>query len=413
LRIGFFVWEYPPSLVGGLGTYAQNMAPKLVKMGHSVSVFTMNRGGLPTREVLEGVEVHRPQIMDMTKGLSLIASDGLNRWGSGLKFFSDIAVYNTLSASKFLNKLVAGEKTKFDMICYHDWLSALAGITVQQNSKLPSVFHVHSTEWGRTGGQGSDVVSNIEQAASQTADRIITVSNVMKEDLQRHGWPKNKIDVVWNGVDPSVYDPAKVGSGEVEALRAKYGIAPDDRMLLFVGRLSPVKGILSLIQAMPDIVKRQPKTKLVVLASGELEREVISLVEGLGLNGSVKLRLEFVAEELRILHYAASDLCVFPSTYEPFGIVTLEAMSMAKPVVAGARGVVGFVEQVVPHGPDRCGVPVNGSDPADIAWGVDEALKDPEQGKAWGANGRRRVQDYFTWDRAVAETLKVYRRVNR
>ena len=413
MRIGFFVWEYPPSLVGGLGTYAQNMAPKLVNLGHNVSVFTMNRGGLPTREVLEGVDVHRPLVMDMTKGLSLIASDGLNRWGSGLRFFSDIAVYNTLSASKFLNKLVAGDKARFDMICYHDWLSALAGITVQQNSKLPSVFHVHSTEWGRTGGQGSDVVSNIEQAASQTADRIITVSNVMKEDLQRHGWPKNKIDVVWNGVDPSVYDPAKVGSGEVEALRAKYGIAPDDRMLLFVGRLSPVKGILSLIQAMPDIVKRQPKTKLVVLASGELEREVISLVEGLGLNGSVKLRLEFVAEELRILHYAASDLCVFPSTYEPFGIVTLEAMSMAKPVVAGARGVVGFVEQVVPHGPDRCGVHVNGSDPADIAWGVDEALKDPEQGKAWGANGRRRVQDYFTWDRAVAETLKVYRRVNR
>ncbi len=413
MRIGFFVWEYPPSLVGGLGTYAQNMAPKLVNLGHNVSVFTMNRGGLPTKEVLEGVDVHRPQIMDMTKGLSLIASDGLNRWGSGLRFFSDIAVYNTLSASKFLNELVAKEKARFDMICYHDWLSALAGITVQQNSKLPSVFHVHSTEWGRTNGQGSDVVSNIEQAASQTADRIITVSNVMKEDLIRHGWPKNKIDVVWNGVDPAVYDPARIGSGEVEALRAKYGIAPDDRMLLFVGRLSPVKGILSLIQAMPDIVKRQPKTKLVVLASGELEREVISLVEGLGLSGSVKLRLEFVAEELRILHYAASDLCVFPSSYEPFGIVTLEAMSMAKPVVAGARGVVGFVEQVIPHGPDRCGIHVNGSDPGDIAWGVDEALKDAEQAKAWGANGRRRVQEYFTWDRAAAETLKVYRRANR
>jgi glycosyltransferase involved in cell wall biosynthesis len=413
LRIGFFVWEYPPSLVGGLGTYAQNMAPKLVNLGHNVSVFTMNRGGLPTVEVLDGVDVHRPQIMDMTKGLSLIVSDGLNRWGSGLRFFSDITVYNMLSASKFLNKLVAKENARFDMICYHDWLSALAGITVQQNSKLPSVFHVHSTEWGRTNGQGSEVVSNIELAASQTADRIITVSNVMKEDLVRHGWPKNKIDVVWNGVDPNVYDPAKIGSGEVEALRAKYGVAPDDRMLLFVGRLSPVKGVLSLIQAMPDIVKRQPKTKLVVLASGELEREVISLVEGLGLSGSVKLRLEFVAEELRILHYAASDLCVFPSTYEPFGIVTLEAMSMAKPVVAGARGVVGFVEQVIPHGPDRCGVHVNGSDPGDIAWGVDEALKDPEQAKAWGANGRRRVQEYFTWDRAAAETLKVYRRAIR
>jgi glycogen(starch) synthase len=413
LRIGFFVWEYPPSLVGGLGTYAQNMAPKLVRMGHDVSVFTMNRGGLPTREVLEGVDVHRPLVMDFTKGLSLIVSDGLNRWGSGLRFFSDIMVYNTLSASKFLNQLVAEEHAKFDLICYHDWLSALGGMTVQQNLKLPSVFHVHSTEWGRTNGQGSEVVSNIESAASESADRIITVSNVMKEDLQTHGWPKNKIDVVWNGVNPNVYDPARVKAGEAEALRAKYGIAPDDKMMLFVGRLSPVKGIISLIQAMPDIIKRQPKAKLVVLASGELEREVVSLVEGLGLSSAVKLRLEFVAEELRILHYAASDLCIFPSTYEPFGIVTLEAMSMGKPVVAGARGVVGFVEQVIPHGPDRCGVHVNGADPGDIAWGVDEALKDPDAAKVWGTNGRRRVQEHFTWDKAAAETLKVYRRASR
>ncbi|MGA1974954.1 MAG: glycosyltransferase family 4 protein [Conexivisphaerales archaeon] len=413
MRIGFFVWEYPPSLVGGLGTYAQNMAPRLVKLGYDVSVFTLNRGGLPTREVMEGVEVHRPLIMDMTKGLSLIASDGLNRWGSGLRFFSDIEVYNTLSAAKFLNELVEKEERRFDMVCYHDWLSALAGITVQHDAKLPAVFHVHSTEWGRTNGQGSDAVSRIEEAAAESADRIITVSNLMKEDLVRHAWPKGKIDVVWNGVDPSRYDPAKVKREDVAALRSSYGIAPDEKMLLFVGRLSPVKGILSLIQAMPDVVKRQPKTKLVVLASGELEREVMALVDGLGLSGSVKLRLEFVPEEQRILHYAASDLCVFPSTYEPFGIVTLEAMAMSKPVVAGARGVVGFVEQVVPHGPERCGMHVNGSDPADIAWGIDEALRDPDQAKAWGANGRRRVEQYFTWDRAASETLKVYKKAIR
>jgi glycosyltransferase involved in cell wall biosynthesis len=139
----------------------------------------------------------------------------------------------------------------------------------------------------------------------------------------------------------------------------------------------------------------------------------MALVDGLGLSGSVKLRLEFVPEEQRILHYAASDLCVFPSTYEPFGIVTLDAMAMSKSVVAGARGVVGFVEQVVPHGPERCGMHVNGSDPADIAWGIDEALRDPDQAKAWGANGRRRVEQYFTWDRAASETLKVYKKAIR
>lgn len=70
------------------------------------------------------------------------------------------------------------------------------------------------------------------------------------------------------------------------------------------------------------------------------------------------------------MHYAASDVCIFPSVYEPFGIVSLEAMAMEKPVVVGARGVVGFREQVLSSGPDQNGVHVNGEDPADIAWGI-------------------------------------------
>jgi len=127
----------------------------------------------------------------------------------------------------------------------------------------------------------------------------------------------------------------------------------------------------------------------------------------------VKLSFEFISEEERIRHYAASDVCVFPSTYEPFGIVSLEAMSMAKPVVVGARGVVGFAEQVIPNGPQKCGLHVNGGDPNDIAWGLNEALHNDAEAKAWGENGRKRVLDTFTWDKAVAETLKVYEKAKR
>jgi glycogen(starch) synthase len=409
--MGFFVWEYPPALVGGLGTYAQNMAPRLVKMGNDVSVFTMNRGQLPTRETVEGVDVNRPLIADASRILPLFTTESLNKWGTGMRFFSDIAMYNLLSASKFINELILKEGYKFGGICYHDWLSGMAGMMVKQNSKLPSVFHVHSTEWGRTNGMGSEVVAHIEQASAEAANRIITVSNVMREDLAHHGWERSKIDVVWNGVDPERYDPAKSKADDVKALRKKYQIASNEKMLLFVGRLSPVKGILALIQAMPDVLKSYPNAKLVVLGSGELEVETRSLVESLGLGGAVKLRLEFVPEDERILHYGAADVCVFPSTYEPFGIVTLEAMAMEKPVVAGARGVVGFVEQVIPHGPDRCGLHVNGADPNDIAWGIEETLRDSEQAKAWGVNGRKRVKEHFTWDRAVTETLKVYKKV--
>lgn len=89
--------------------------------------------------------------------------------------------------------------------------------------------------------------------------------------------------------------------------------------------------------------------------------------------------LIWVPEEERILHYAAADLCVFPSVYEPFGIVSLEAMAMAKPVVVGAHGVVGFREQIISSGPDQNGIHVNDENAADIAWGVKEVLKDSER----------------------------------
>ena len=409
MRIAFFVYEYPPSLVGGLGTYSQNMAPTLVKMGHEVSVFTLNRGSLPTKEILDGVEVHRSLISDATNVFKLISDSSLR--GSGLKFFSDIQLYNVLSADKLLNKLIKEDGRSFDMVCFHDWLSSTAGLILKHNSELPAVFHVHSTEWGRANGGGSEVVSSIERTAAEDADQIVTVSNAMKRDLSDHGWDGGKINMVWNGVDPARYDPAKCSPSAISALRSRYGVGEDEKMILFVGRLSQVKGALELVLAMNRVSKESPKAKLVVLGCGELGDQIKHVVETMELSGSVRLVYEFLPEDQRILHYAASDLCVFPSTYEPFGIVSLEAMSMAKPVVVGARGVVGFAEQVVPNGSEKCGLHVNGGDPDDIAWGINEALRDPAEAEAWGLNGRKRVRNCFTWENAASETLCVYKKI--
>jgi len=410
MRIALFVWEYPPTLAGGLGTYAQYMAPGLVKMGHEVSVFTLNRNGFPTKEILDGVDVYRPRIPDASNVFQLFADHSLRMWGSGLKFFSDIALYNILSADKLLNDLIFEKGCKFDLVSYHDWLSGIAGLMVKHNSELPCVFHVHSTEWGRTNGRGSEVVANIERTAAEDATQVVTVSHAMKKDLTSHGWKENKINVVWNGVDPAKYDPGKYDQKDIQALRRKYHIDEDESMILFVGRLTPVKGAIELVRSMTEVNKRFPKAKLVVLGIGEQEYEVKNLVNTLGLSQSVKLQFEFVSEEERILHYAASDACVFPSLYEPFGIVSLEAMAMAKPVVVGARGTVGFSEQVVPNGPDKCGIHVNGGDPTDIAWGLNEVLRNKDEAKAMGLNGRKRVLECFTWEKAVAETLKVYQK---
>jgi glycosyltransferase involved in cell wall biosynthesis len=240
------------------------------------------------------------------------------------------------------------------------------------------------------------------------ADRIITVSHAMRDDLVKHGWSGSKISVVWNGVDPEHYNPAKYSQADAQKIREKYNIGPDEPMLLFLGRLMWVKSVRNLIQAMPLILEDYPKVKLVILGKGEEQKDIVETANRLGINDKVLYRFEFVPEEERILHYAASDVCIFPSVYEPFGIVSLEAMSMAKPVVVGARGVVGFREQVISSGPDQNGVHVNGEDPADIAWGVKEVLRDPERAREWGENGRKRVLEYFTWEKAADQTIQIY-----
>jgi len=408
LRIGFFVWEYPPKLVGGLGTYAEYITREFVGLGHDVSVFTLNPGDLKTREVLKGVEVHRPIIADASNVFPMFVIENLKKWGTNIRFFNDVFIYNILSATKFINGLIKKEGYSFDIVCVHDWLSSISGLIIKNETKIPVIFHVHSTEWGRSGGGGSEVVSHFEWATSQAADRIITVSHAMREDLTQHGWPQSKISVVWNGVDPERYNPKNCRREDVEKIREKYGVQDDWKMLFFLGRLTWVKGVRNLVQAMPSVLKEYPRTKLVILGKGEEQRDINETASRLGIKDNVICRFEFVPEDERILHYAAADICIFPSVYEPFGIVSLEAMAMEKPVVVGAQGVVGFREQVIPSGPDQNGIHINGESPSDIAWGIKETLKDPSRAKTWGENGRKRVLEYFTWRKAAEQTIGIY-----
>jgi len=408
LRIGFFVWEYPPALVGGLGTYAEYITREFVSMGNDVTVFTLNPGNLKTREILRGVEVHRPLIADASNVFPMFVIDDLIKWGTNIRMFNDIFIYNILSATKFINSMLKKEGCNYDLVCVHDWLSSISGLMVKNETDTPVCFHVHSTEWGRAGGPGSDVVSHLEWATSQKVDKIITVSHAMREDLTRHGWPNSKISVVWNGVDPERYNPKNCRAEDVNVIRQTYGIKPEEKMILFLGRLTWVKGVTNLVQAMPLILEDCPNTKLVILGKGEQQNDIVETASRLGISDKVACKFEFVPENERILHYAASDVCIFPSTYEPFGIVSLEAMSMAKPLVVGAQGVVGFREQVLPSGPDQNGVHVNGGSAADIAWGLKEVLCDSDRARKWGENGRKRVLQYFTWRKAAEQTLQTY-----
>lgn len=410
MKIAVFVYEYPPKIVGGLGTYAAEITRKFVLNDHDVTVFTMNddQGGLSTREIWRGIEIHRPLHLDISDSLPDVIAEDIRKWGRGIHLFGKLMVYNYLSAAKLVNELIKKENMKFDVVVAHDWLSIMGGITVKRETGLPLAFHVHSTEYGRTMGNGSDVVSNIELRGGNMADMIVTVSYAMKDELVQLGFPKEKIHVSYNGVDPNKYNPQDVTAEQTRKIRALYGIKDDDLMILFLGRLVGVKGIDKLIMAMPHILPKYPNAKLVIVGVGDLEEYLQNLVRTIRLENYVRFRFDFIPEEERIQHYAACDIAVFPSLYEPFGIVALEAMAMEKPVVVGAAGVSGMREIVICCGEEQCGYHVNPNNPSDIAWGILNALESPEKRKWLGQNGRKRVLKEFTWAIIAEKTVELY-----
>lgn len=408
MDIIYFVDEYPPFFRGGLGTYAMEITKQLRKLGHRVTVFSRNTGEDPTREVWESIDVHRPLLADISEMLPIMIPEDVKHWpGKAQIFFGETMVYNILSSTKLINQLVKVEGAKVDVIAAHDWLAAWAGCISHCTLDKPLVFHFHSTEHGRTSGVSSTIKA-IESKAGKMADLIITVSYAMRDELISLGHDEKKIRVVHNGVDPEKYDPRKISGEEVSNFRKGVGVKEDEPLILFLGRLTWVKGADTLLQAMPAILKEVPKAKLLILGKGDEENLIKHMVANLRIKNNVVLEPKYVSEEERILHYAACDIAVFPSKYEPFGIVATEAMSMGKPVVVGARGTSGLREQVIPSGPERCGSHVNPHDPTDIAKFAVELLRDEELRKKIGGNARKRVLKNFTLEKTARETLKVY-----
>jgi glycosyltransferase involved in cell wall biosynthesis len=414
MKIVHFSWEYPPVIHGGLGTFATEISKKQVELDHDVTVFTLNQeNALPTSDQINGVDVYRPKTLDMSKPFYLCADHELRSWGLYFKFFADVLSYNIMSASKLVNELVRKNGRSFDIIDAHDWLGIMAGMIAKNELKTPLIFHVHSTEVGRSIGRGSHTIKDIEYEGGQIADCVITVSNAMADELLKLGFPQDKIRPCWNGVDPVKYDPAKVSNEDRLALRRKYGVQDHETLLFFIGRLVPVKGIDKLVRALPLVLKDFPNTKLLILGIGDMENEIRSIADGLEIHDKVIMRSEFVSEAERIRHYAAADVVVLPSLYEPFGIVCTEALSMAKPTVVGARGTNGMREQVIPSGETQCGIHVNPFEPKDIAWGIIQVLQSQDKGIQWGKNGRQRVLEEFSWDAVTKRTLAIYKEFMR
>ena len=234
MKVVHFSWEFPPVIYGGLGTFAIELTQKQSYLGNEITVFSLNENNnFKTYEKCNGINIYRPKILDFTSTFQLFADHDLRSWGSNFKFFSDVICYNIISSSHLINLLVRKEKKSFDIIDAHDWLGIIGGMNVKRELGIPLIFHIHSTEVGRSVGRGSHAIKDIEFEGGQVADCIITVSYAMKDELEKLGFPPYKIKVCWNGVDPKKYDPKKVSNEEKKQLRRQYGINNDENMLFF------------------------------------------------------------------------------------------------------------------------------------------------------------------------------------
>lgn len=373
----------------------------------------MHNKGAPTRDLFNGIEIHRPIVenMDISLLLPMFLPEEIQRWPRGSQnYFGDVFLYNVLSASKLINDLVRMKNRSIDVLISHDWLGSIGGILASKGLGRPLIFHIHSTEQGRA-GNGSETIKRLEKLTGDYADRIITVSYAMRDHLISLGYNEEKIRVVYNGIDIEKYNPKRFHPQDVQATRHNLGIHDDEFMLFFVGRLTWVKGADTLIQSLPQVLAHFPNTKLVIVGCGDQEKMLRMEVTRLGLTNNVILKYEFIPEDEKIRYYAAADVCVFPSKYEPFGIVCTEAMAMGKPVVVGAQGVSGFREQIVPTGSNQCGFHVNPYDSNDIAKFIITLLDQQPLRRQLGENARKRAIEMFTWQQVAKNTLMIYEEV--
>ena len=299
-------WEYPPRIVGGIARVVNDLSKRLIKDGHEVTVVTYRDGNTPYYEFDKGVKVYRVDNF-------IINANNFIDWIMQLNF-------NMIAK---VGEIIA-EEGKFDVIHAHDWLVAYAAKTLKQAYNMPIVSTIHATEAGRNSGireANQKYINDTEWMLTYESTEVIVNSNYMKNELQRlFGLPFEKINVVPNGVNITNYS----GIERDYEFRRKYAM-DNEKIILFMGRLVYEKGVQYLIGAMPKILEHYHDAKLVIAGQGGMINELKQEVYNLGLGNKVCFAGYLNGKDVGKM-YKAADIAVFPSTYEPFGIVALEAM---------------------------------------------------------------------------------------
>ena len=384
MKILMLTWEYPPRIVGGIARVVHDLSKRLIKDGHEVTVVTYrDNADVPEYENDKGVNVYRVDNY-------MIHPNNFIDWILQLNF-------NLVSkATEIINK-----EGGFDVIHAHDWLVANAAKALKNAYGIPVVATIHATEAGRNSGIHDDTqryINDTEWMLTYEASEVIVNSNYMKNELQRlFGLPYEKINVIPNGINLSNF----IGIERDYDFRRQYAM-DNEKIILYVGRLVYEKGIQNLIAAMPKVLSNYHDAKLIIAGRGGMMDELRQEANNLGLNDKIYFTGYLDSKKVQKM-YKCADVAVFPSTYEPFGIVALEAMLAGVPTVVSD---VGGLDEIVTHGVD--GMKAYAGNANSIADSITALLYDHQLATNVAKKAKQKVKEQFNWEKIAQDTHFTY-----
>jgi D-inositol-3-phosphate glycosyltransferase len=383
---------------GGMNVYIVELARQLAASGTEVEIFTR-----ATRSEHEPVVELAPGVL--VRHVIAGPLEGLGK--------HDLPAQLCAFTAGLLRVEAAHEPGWYDLVHSHYWLSAQVGWIAAERWAVPHVFTAHTLAKVKNSalaeGDASEPRSRVigEEQVIAEADRLIASTDDERRALTRlYDADPGRIDVVAPGVDLEVFRP-----GEDSAARTRLGVAPDAAVLLFVGRIQPLKAPDVLLRAAAEMLRRDPslRGRLVVAVVGgpsgsglDHPSALIDLAASLGIADVVRFEPPAAQRELADWYRCATAVVV-PSHNETFGLVALEAQACGTPVVA-AR--VGGLRTAVRH--DMSGLLVPGHDPRDYADVLESLLADPAR-RARLARGALRHSAGFGWSATAAGVLTSYR----